>query len=158
MLCRNSKEYNLQKTEANNLSDLFALNEGRRPRILIGGPSSEEAKEFNVICNTFADMGCNVDIAPNNSNFKHMIKQCLENDVDMLLIFASHKVNKAELQWLQETVLHQIPDMVLSMYKEKSNGNQELINKQDQWIYFDQNSDVLIMASTLLRKLLHTAD
>jgi len=158
MLSSNSKEYNLQRAEANNLSDLFAVNEGRRPRILIGGPNSGEAKEFNVICNTFANMGCNVDIAPNNSNFKQLMKQCLENDVDMLLIFTSHKINKSELQRLQETVLHQIPNMVLSLYKEKSNGNQELINKQDQWICFDQNSNVLVMASTLLRKLLQTAD
>ncbi len=155
---RNSKEYYLQKEEAKHLSDLFALNEGRRPRILIGGPNSLEVKDFKVICNTFADTGCNVDIAPNNSSFQHMIKQCLENDVDMLLIFTSQKVNKGELIKFQETVFHQIPDLVLSLYEEDSNGNQELTNKQDQWIYFDQNSNVLTIASTLLRKLLQTPD
>ncbi len=154
----NSKEYYFQKAEAKNLSDLFALNEGRRPRILIGGPNSGEVKEFNVICNTFAYAGCNVDIAPNNSNLQHMMKQCLENDVDMLLIFVSQKVNKVELQKFQETVLAQIPDIVLSLYKEESNDNQELTSKQDQWVYFDQKSIDLIIASTLLRKLLQTPD
>ena len=150
----NSKEYYLQKAEAKNLSDLFALNEGRRPRILIGGPNSGEVKEFNVICNTFADMGCNVDIAPNNSNFQHMMKQCLENDVDMLLIFASQKVNKVELQKLQETVLYQIPAIVLSLYEEQSNGNEELIDKQEQWIYFDQKSNPVSLAFHVLCTLM----
>ncbi len=152
----NDTAYYLEKTKAKKLSDLFAVNEGRRPRILIGGPKSIDLKEFRAICNTFADLGCNVDIAPNNSNFQQMTKQCQENDVDMLLIFTSQKINKGDMQKLQETILHQMPDIVLSLYKEQLNANQESINNLDQWIYFDQNSKVLSIASILLSKLLRT--
>ena len=124
--------YYLQKSKAKKLSDLFAEIEGRRPRILIGSLKSFEIKEFRAICNTFADVGCNVDIAPNNSSFQQIAKQCQENDVDVLLIFTSDEIDKSQLD--------KLGDIVLSVYREQS------------------NTKPLSLALKLLTKLLQVSD
>ena len=73
------------------LTDGFARQEGRRPRILIAMSENEPGDRYNEICNNFADFGFDVDVAPRLFSVDGLNKQAIENDVHILLILAKKK-------------------------------------------------------------------
>ena len=151
-------EFSLLRKKTQDLSDLFALREGRRPRVLIGGEYIEIPKSLNSIGNTFADMGCNVDIAPLNNDLQLSANQSIENDIDMLLILTDKIVDLSKLEKLQDTIFEQEPRIVLSLYSDDSIYNESLENTLKQWGFFDQNSNRLSITFHILNKLLQISE
>lgn len=147
------EDYLLQK-KAKNLSDLFAVKEGRRPRILIGGEHSEVLNKSAALGNTFADLGCNVDIAPLRSDLSQLAKQSIENDVDIVLIIAHLKIKMSELEKFEEIIFEQHPSVILSVCQNDSNFLTASENKLNQWILLDQSLNSVSMVLKLLSKLL----
>ncbi|MDN3644375.1 hypothetical protein QWY87_16795 [Lutimonas halocynthiae] len=153
MESENTEHYLLQK-KAKILSDLFATNEGRRPRILIGGEHTEVLNNSVALGNTFADLGCNVDIAPLHSDLAQLAKQSIENDVDIVLIIANTKVKKRELKKFEEIIFEQHPSVILSLCQDDSDLWTASETSLNQWILLDQSSDLISIVLKLLSKLL----
>lgn len=81
--------------EARELSDAFAQQEGRRPRIMIAKLGQDgHDRGAKVIATSFADLGFDVDIGPLFQTPMEAAKQATENDVHILGISslaAGHK-------------------------------------------------------------------
>ncbi|MCG9910117.1 MAG: methylmalonyl-CoA mutase [Flavobacteriales bacterium] len=77
------------------LSDTFAENEGRRPRILVAKMGQDgHDRGAKVIATSFADMGFDVDIGPLFQTPAEVARQAVENDVHVLgvsSLAAGHK-------------------------------------------------------------------
>jgi len=82
----NLKE-NSDLKEVRILSDRFAHEEGRRPRIMISEPKSDsETDNTKQQASLYADMGFDVDISVPFENIKNIVKQAIESDVHILCI------------------------------------------------------------------------
>lgn len=81
--------------EARNLSDKFAEEDGRRPRIMVAKMGQDgHDRGAKVVATSFADMGFDVDISPLFQTPAEVAKQAVENDVHILGISslaAGHK-------------------------------------------------------------------
>lgn len=92
-----SKEIKDNKSfeEAKQLADIFAKQEGRRPRIIIAKMGQDgHDRGAKVIATAFADIGFDVDIGPLFQTPAETAKQAMENDVHILGISslaAAHK-------------------------------------------------------------------
>ena len=92
-----SKEISMDKTyqEAMALADEFAIEEGRRPRIMIAKLGQDgHDRGAKVIATSFADLGFDVDIGPLFQTPEEAALQAAENDVHILGISslaAGHK-------------------------------------------------------------------
>lgn len=77
------------------MTDEFAMNEGRRPRIMVAKMGQDgHDRGAKVIATAFADMGFDVDIAPLFQTPAEVAKQAIENDVHVVGISslaAGHK-------------------------------------------------------------------
>lgn len=143
----------LLRIQAKKSSDLFALNEGRRPRLLIGTFKIIQEKKLHKLAGLFADLGCNVDIAPDKSDLAQIQRQCLENDTDMLLIIIEEYFPIEQFHDFQTGVSDQLPHIIASYHMLKPCDNNELLQKQNSWSIFDQNDRSITIVSTLLKKL-----
>lgn len=71
--------------EARRLSDLFAKETGRRPRIMIAKIGQDgHDRGAKVVASSYADMGFDVDVAPLFQTPQEVAKQAVENDVHIL--------------------------------------------------------------------------
>jgi len=94
-----SGEYNLEKNmsveKAKELTDAFANEEGRRPRILIAKLGQDgHDRGAKVVATAYADLGFDVDIGPLFQTPKEAAMQAVENDVHvvgMSSLAAGHK-------------------------------------------------------------------
>ncbi len=92
-----SKEISMDKTyqEALALADEFAVEEGRRPRIMVAKLGQDgHDRGAKVIATSFADLGFDVDIGPLFQTPEEAAMQAAENDVHILGISslaAGHK-------------------------------------------------------------------
>ncbi len=92
-----SKEISMDKTyqEALALADEFAIEEGRRPRIMVAKLGQDgHDRGAKVIATSFADLGFDVDIGPLFQTPEEAALQAAENDVHILGISslaAGHK-------------------------------------------------------------------
>jgi len=81
--------------EAKKLSDKFAEEEGRRPRIMIAKLGQDgHDRGAKIIATSFADLGFDVDIGPLFQTPEEAVKQAIENDVHIIGISslaAGHK-------------------------------------------------------------------
>lgn len=92
-----SKEMKQDQTfeKAKQLADQFALQEGRRPRIMIAKMGQDgHDRGAKVVATGYADVGFDVDIGPLFQTPKEVAKQAVENDVHILgvsSLAAGHK-------------------------------------------------------------------
>lgn len=81
--------------KARELSDAFALKEGRRPRIMVAKLGQDgHDRGAKVIASSFADIGFDVDVGPLFQTPEEAARQAVENDVHILGISslaAGHK-------------------------------------------------------------------
>lgn len=136
------------------LSEEFALLEGRRPRILVGGVAETLAGSMNKICNTLADMGFDVDIAPKLKTLRKLATQSLENDADILLIYSNNCISSEELLEVQHDALDNQPYLELSLFVKDPNCISRLGQHADKWTIFYEMENEYFMGYHLLGKLL----
>ena len=99
--------------KAQKLSDLFAQQEGRRPRILIAKMGQDgHDRGAKVIATGFADLGFDVDIGPLFQTPQEVAEQAIENDV--------HLVGASSLAGGHKTL---IPQLIQSL---KDLGRQDI--------------------------------
>lgn len=151
---REGQDSGLMRMEAIELSDLFALQEGRRPRLLIAYLGTFLEKELHKMAGFFADLGCDVDIAPRKSNLSHIERQCMENDTDMLLLLSEAPVQSEAFYNFQTSLNSKIQHLVPALYISASNASADTFEHKPSWSYFDQNHLAMTIALTILRKLL----
>jgi methylmalonyl-CoA mutase len=81
--------------KAKELADIFAEQEGRRPRIMIAKMGQDgHDRGAKVVATGYADVGFDVDIGPLFQTPKEAAKQAVENDVHILgvsSLAAGHK-------------------------------------------------------------------
>lgn len=71
--------------QAQNLANTFAVQEGRRPRIMVAKLGQDgHDRGAKVIATSFADLGFDVDIGPLFQTPKEAARQAVENDVHIL--------------------------------------------------------------------------
>lgn len=136
------------------LSEEFALLEGRRPRILVGAAAETLAGSMNKICNTLADMGFDVDIAPKLKTLKKLANQSLENDADILMIYSNNCISSEELLAVQHDVWNNQPYLVLSLFVRDPNCISTLEEYAKEWTVFDEKANAYFMGYHLLLQLL----
>lgn len=136
------------------LSEEFALLEGRRPRILVAGATDILTGSMNRICNTFADMGFDVDIAPKLKNLKKLASQSLENDADMILICSENCISSGELQEIQNEIRTNQPNLILSLFVKDPNCVSKLKGDLKEWTMFHEKASASLMGYNLLSQLL----
>ena len=136
------------------LSEEFALLEGRRPRILVGGATDILTGSMNRICNTLADMGFDVDIAPKLNTLKKLATQSLENDSDMIMICSEKCISCQELLDVQRCVWSNQPDIMMSLYIGDPNCVSTFESQLKNWKVFDQKAGAYFMGYYLLKQLL----
>ncbi|MDF9797595.1 methylmalonyl-CoA mutase [Catalinimonas alkaloidigena] len=72
-------------SEARKLSDAFAKEEGRRPRIMVAKMGQDgHDRGAKVIATSFADLGFDVDIGPLFQTPEEVARQAAENDVHLI--------------------------------------------------------------------------
>ena len=70
---------------ARELSDGFALAEGRRPRIMLAGLINDEKSGALLSLSTrLADLGFDVDLGPPSGSLEVVLQQATENDVHLI--------------------------------------------------------------------------
>ena len=93
--------------EVKALSDRFAEQDGRRPRILVAKMGQDgHDRGAKVIATSFADLGFDVDIGPLFQTPEEVAKQAAENDV--------HIVGASSLAGGHKTL---IPDLIKALEK-----------------------------------------
>lgn len=137
------------------LSEEFALVEGRRPRILIGAGSDFLTGSLNEICNSFADIGFDVDIAPKFEEVITLANQSLENDSDILLICSDASSTYDKLLDVQLKVKPYQSDLILSLCMVDQNSMTALEEHLKQWIIFKEETNMHVMGYQLLTYLLN---
>lgn len=86
METENSKD-NTEIKAVRRLSNLFAQQDGRRPRIMIAEPKSDLINsDSKLIASFYADLGFDVDIPPPFEHGIDIVKQAIESDVHILCI------------------------------------------------------------------------
>ena len=90
-----SMEQNDSYQKARQLSDRFAAQEGRRPRIMIAKIGQDgHDRGAKIIATSFSDLGFDVDLGPLFQLPEEAVRQALENDVHILgisTLAAGHK-------------------------------------------------------------------
>lgn len=136
------------------LSEEFAQLEGRRPRILVGVAVESLSRSMHKICNSLADIGFDVDIAPKFDHLKKLATQCLENDSDMILIGSENCISSQELLDFQSFVLPNQPDVMLGLYVRDPNCKPILKSQLKHWNIFDEKGSAHFMGFHLLSQLM----
>ncbi len=89
------KEKEKEMEEVKNLTDKFAEEEGRRPRILVAKMGQDgHDRGAKVVATAYADMGFDVDLGPLFQTPEETAKQAIENDVHVVgvsSLAAGHK-------------------------------------------------------------------
>lgn len=136
----------------------FAQAEGRQPRILVGYQRESSLDLLREICNTLADLGFNVDLAPPNSPTAALALQCAENDVDVFLMLVSENVDMYDLIQVQKKVLAYQPDAVLSLLTEKPFTEKRVLKVKGNFMFFDTTTSYVSAGLALLKKLLESEE
>ena len=136
------------------LSATFALLEGRRPRILVGKALATLDRSMNKLCNTLADMGFDVDIAPKLKEIKKIATQSIENDSDVILICSDQCVSYTELLDLENRILPNQPEIMMSLLVRDPNCSPTLKKQLNQWMIFDTKDNEYTMGYHILSHLL----
>lgn len=145
------------RKKALSLTEEFASIEGRRPRILIGQAGIYESGSIHRICNAFADMGYDVDMAPERSPFKFLGTQSLENDSDIVLICSDYCLSETEIIDLEKNVLPYQPEMMLSLMTEDLSCRETLNDQKHNWIVFNDKTSQYEIGYRLLVSLMSGA-
>ena len=153
-LNNNIPENNNFRKKGLTLSEEFALFEGRRPRILVGKALDTLDGSMNKLCNTLADIGFDVDIAPKHKEIKKLATQSLENDTDVILIYSDNCVSDAELLNLENRVMPNQPGITMSLFVRDSNCVSTLRKYLNQWMIFDAKDNEYTIGYYILRHLL----
>ena len=136
------------------LSEQFSVLEGKRPRILVGGTIDPVLGSMKEICNSLADMGCDVDLSPQVKTLNDLINQSLENDIDVMLICSDDCFSVEELLGFQDQILLEQPYVIMSLYSENIDCISNLQGHLDQWMLFAPNNNPYQLGYDLLNKLL----
>ena len=97
--------------KARELTNQFAENEGRRPRILIAKIGQDgHDRGAKVVATAYADMGFDVDVGPLFQTPEETAKQAVENDV--------HVVGMSSLAAGHKTLLPQLIDELKKLGRE----------------------------------------
>jgi methylmalonyl-CoA mutase len=81
----NESTGNKEFREVQELTNLFAAEEGRRPRIMIAKMGQDgHDRGAKVVATSFADMGFDVDMGPLFQTPEEVARQAAENDVDFI--------------------------------------------------------------------------
>ncbi len=139
------------------LSDQFALQEGRRPRILVAKMGQDgHDRGAKIIATSFADLGFDVDIGPLFQTPDEVARQAADNDV--------HIVGASTLAGGHKTL---IPELIAAL---KKNGRQDImvvaggvipeqdydfLRKAGTSFIFGPGTIITEAAREILKKLLH---
>ncbi len=75
--------------KAQELADIFAEQDGRRPRILVTKMGQDDHdRDIKVVATGYADIGFDVDISALSQTPKEIAKHAVENDVHILSILS----------------------------------------------------------------------
>lgn len=111
------------------------------------------ARRLHVICSSLADIGYNVDLAPKISYARDYATQCLENDVDILLIIGEKAPEAKQLKNIQDAIFLFRPDVILALAVSES-GYVLNLEKGMKWVLFDHTIKAHLMGLKLLDSLL----
>lgn len=117
--------------KAQELADIFAEQDGRRPRIMVAKMGQDgHDRGAKVVATGYADIGFDVDIGPLFQTPKEVAKQAVENDVHILGISSQAAGHKTLVPQVIETLKHYNRDDIMVIV-----GG--VIPKQDYQFLFD---------------------
>lgn len=133
------------------LSNKFSQLEGRQPRVVV---SNFSTTSINHLCNVLADMGFDVDIAPKLDTMEFLVKQCVENDTDVLLIYLDSCEFEAELLRLKQQLFSENIQILLSLYLQDIACLSSLKTQFKDCFIYDQTKKEVSFAYQLLKALI----
>ncbi len=85
-------------------TDAFALEEGRRPRVLLASMdlASLGTNSLRIYAAAFADAGYDVDVSPQGLEPKEIARAAAENDVHLVGLYSQAAGNLNAMQMLKE--------------------------------------------------------
>ncbi|MDW5289721.1 hypothetical protein [Formosa sp. PL04] len=91
--------------KAKALSDIFATQEGRQPRLLLSKlEQKNDDHNIKFIASAYADIGFDVDLSPLFQSAKDLSKQAIENDVHVI-----------HISYLTHDFIHKISEIIDSL-------------------------------------------
>jgi methylmalonyl-CoA mutase len=150
---KNRKEFE----EAQQLSDQFAKQDGRRPRILVAKIGQDgHDRGAKVIATSFADLGFDVDIGPLFQTPEEVAMQAAENDVHVIgasSLAGAHKtLIPALIDSLRKIGRQDILVVVGGVIPEK---DYEFLTAQGVAGIFGPGTPITEAAKSILKKLIH---
>lgn len=144
--------------KARELSDRFALEDGRRPRILVAKMGQDgHDRGAKVIATSFADIGFDVDIGPLFQTPSEVARQAVENDVHVLGISSlagGHKTLIPEV--IDELKKEGRGDIVVIAGGVIPEKDYAFLKKAGVWEIFGPGTVISKAASKILLHLLET--
>lgn len=142
--------------EVKKLSDLFAAQDGRRPRILVAKMGQDgHDRGAKVIATGFADLGFDVDIGPLFQTPGEVAKQAIENDVHIVGISSLAGGHKTLVPELVES-LKQLgrPDILVVAGGVIPQQDYEFLYQAGVTAIFGPGTPITESAKAILEKLL----
>ena len=142
--------------EVRKLSDRFAEQDGRRPRILVAKMGQDgHDRGSKIIATGFADLGFDVDIGPLFLTPAEVAKQAIENDVHIVgasSLAGGHKTLIPEL--IAELRKQGNPDIMVVAGGVIPSQDYDYLNKAGVAFIFGPGTSVTFAARTVLQKML----
>ncbi len=137
---------NTDLQKARRLSDQFAAQEGRRPRILLAEILQDmHEPKTKALALTYADLGFDVDISPPYQTVGDILKQAIENDIHLLNISVVVDEQKTIQQITTALNNHKMTAIILVV-----NG---LVLAKDTGYYFKADTGTINESSTKIAKI-----
>ncbi|MEH6657216.1 methylmalonyl-CoA mutase [Leeuwenhoekiella marinoflava] len=146
--------------KAQELADLFAKLEGRRPRIMIAKMGQDgHDRGARVVATGYADVGFDVDIGPLFQTPKEVAKQAVENDVHILGISSLAGGHKTLVpQVIQELKVLDREDIMVIVGGVVPRKDYEFLFEAGAVAVFGPGSKISEAAISILEILLQTFD
>ena len=153
MKTENSK--NITETrEVLRLSNLFAQQHGRRPRIMIAEPKIGALESDSKIrASIYADLGFDVDITPPFENAVDIAKQAIESDVHILSILIVKNYDYT-IEIVEELVSYGRTDVMLILHTDSTEQDNSFLLKLETSAIFPKNLTTNVVARKVLEVLL----
>ncbi|MBP1840144.1 hypothetical protein [Formosa algae] len=142
--------------QAKTLADIFATQEGRRPRLLLSNLNKADETNYEKhIATAYADIGFDVDLAPLFQNPKDIAKQAIENDVHAIHLHALTPKTTAMVSEITSSLLDYDREDILIVVdgNDLSETDNKTLNDYGVHILLQPNTSTQSAAISILKAL-----
>ena len=133
-----------------NLSNHFTELEGRRVRLLIASLNGNKYNVINQVSSELADLGFDIDIAPNCNSLDQIAQQAADNDVHGILLLTDVELKENSMSKVNKSLNDLSCNDVIVAIKIKNDINLTKADLPDNIIIYNQEAHVVKIALDIL--------